>query len=105
MRTPARELCRVAEFIGLRDVRDDHIAAAVEHASFANMRAREGARPADGTRFAAGRADDAESFKTRRGEVGRYRAYLTPAQVAWLDALIRDEMDPWYGYDSATIAN
>lgn len=94
----ARELRRIAGFLGMQDVSDATIAAAVEHGSFSRMREREASRPADGTPFAAGKEGDPESFKTRKGAVGGYVEYLTPEQVAWLEQKIRDEMDPWYGY-------
>jgi hypothetical protein len=95
---PHRELRRVAEFIGLRDVSAESIARAVEFASFANMRAREAGRPADGTPLAAGRQGDPESFKTRRGKVGGHADYLSAADAAWLESRIRAELDPYYGY-------
>lgn len=93
----ARELRRVAALLGIDEVTDATIASAVDYGSFGRMREREAQRPADGTRFAAGQEGDAESFKTRKGKVGGYREYLTPEQVAWLDARVA-EMDPWYGY-------
>lgn len=94
----ARELRRVAAFLGMDGVNDATIASAVEYGSFSTMRAREASRPADGTPFAAGKEGDPESFKTRKGEVGGYVEYLTREQVAWLEKKIYDEMDPWYGY-------
>jgi hypothetical protein len=94
----ARELRRVCDFVGLRAVTDATIAHAVAFASFDEMRKREAARPADGTPLAAGRQGDEESFKTRRGKVGGYADYLAPGDAAWLDARIRRELDPFYGY-------
>jgi len=97
-RDTAHELRRIAEFIGMQDVKPATIAAAVEYGSFGKMREREAAKPADGTPFAAGKEGDPESFKTRRGKVGGYVDYLTPEQVAWLERRIHDELDPFYGY-------
>jgi len=94
----ARELRRIAEFIGLPAVSDAAIAHAVEASSFEQMRRREAARPADGTPLAAGRRGDPESFKTRRGKVGGYADYMQPEDVAWLQEKIRAELDPFYGY-------
>lgn len=99
-RDPAAELARVAAFVGLREVRPEALAQAVEHGAFESMRRREATRPADGTPLAAGRQDDAESFKTRRGKVGGYVDYLSAEDVAWLDRRIATELDPWYGYGS-----
>ena len=70
---PARELRRIAEFIGLHDVSDAAIAHAVEFSSFEQMRQREAARPADGTPLAAGRRGDPESFKTPPRQSRRIR--------------------------------
>jgi len=98
----ARELRRVAAFLGMDGVSDATIAAAVEHGSFSKMRAREASRPADGSRFAAGREGDPESFKTRKGKVGGYIDYLTPEQVAWLQGKVGNEMDRWYGYGAGS---
>lgn len=91
------ELRRVAGFLGLRGVTDAVVGQAVEAASFDSMRRREAARAADAGPLAPGRAGDPESFKARKGVVGGHRDYLTPDQVAWLDARI-SRMDAWYGY-------
>jgi hypothetical protein len=94
----AGELRRVAGFLGLQGATDRSIEAAVEFGRFEAMRGREAARPADGTPLSAGRVGDAESFKARRGKVGGYRDYLAPTDIAWLDARIAAELDPFYGY-------
>lgn len=92
------ELRRVAGFLGLRNVSEEAFEAAVRFGRFQAMRRREAALPADGTPLAAGRADDQESFKARRGKVGGYVDYLGPADIAWLDARIGAELDACYGY-------
>jgi len=94
--TPA-ELRRIAGFLGLGGVTDAVVTRAVEAASFDAMRTREVARAAGASPLAPGQADDPESFKVRKGRVGGYRDYLTPGQVAWLDARVA-RMDAWYGY-------
>ena len=99
----ARELSRVAAFLGLDGVTDATVRAAVEHGSFGSMKKREATRPADGTPLAAGKADDPESFKTRRGKIGGYVDYLSPEDVAWLNRRIDAELDPFYGYSSAPL--
>lgn len=99
----ARELRRIAAFLDLASVSDATVQAAVEHASFSSMKQREAARPADGTPLAAGRPGDAESFKTRRGKIGGYVDYLSADDVAWLNRRIDAELDPFYGYSSASL--
>ena len=99
----AREMRRVAAFLGLTTVTEETIRAAVEHGSFGSMKKREATRPADGTPLAAGRAGDPESFKTRRGKIGGYLDYLSADDVAWLNRRIDSELDPFYGYSSAPL--
>jgi hypothetical protein len=88
----------VAAFLGLQDVEPATLEAAVAHSSFEAMRRRESARAADGTPFAPGAANDPESFKARKGQVGGYREYLAPADVDWMNVRIAAALDPWYGY-------
>jgi hypothetical protein len=98
-----RELRRIAEFLGVKDVSDATIAEAVEYASFGAMKKREASRPADASVLAPGRAGDAESFKTRRGKIGGYADYLSAEDIAWLNHRIDNELDPYYGYSSAAV--
>ncbi len=91
------QLRRIADFLGLRSVKDAVVTQAVEAASFDAMRRRETERAADASPLAAGQVDDPESFKVRRGRIGGYRDYLSAEQVAWLDARVAG-MDAWYGY-------
>jgi hypothetical protein len=101
----AGELRRVAAFLGLQGVTEQSIEAAIEFGRFEAMQRREAVSPADGTPLAAGRADDAESFKVRRGKVGGYVDYLARSDIEWLDARIAAELDPYYGYgpNAATV--
>jgi hypothetical protein len=96
----ARELGRIAAFMGLENVSPETLQAAVDHGSFGAMKARESKRAADGTPLAPGRSGDAESFKTRRGKIGGFVDYLSPDDIAWLNARIDRELDPYYGYSS-----
>lgn len=100
---PARELHRIATFLGLSDVTAATLAAAVDYGSFGAMKSREAERPADGTPLAAGRAGDAESFKTRKGRIGGYVEYLQGADIEWLNRRIETELDPFYGYSAGAL--
>jgi len=42
--------------------------------------------------------NDPESFKTRRGKVGGYVDYLTPQDIEFLDAKMREGLPLCYGY-------
>lgn len=99
----ARELRRIAGFLGLQGVSDATIADSVAYASFGAMKNREAARAADGSVLAPGRPGDAESFKTRKGRIGGYAEYLSPADIEWLNRRIETELDPYYGYSSAPL--
>lgn len=96
---PAESLARVFAFLGAPDISSDAIARAIEFSRFENMRKREASggigspsvlRPVD--------RNDEESFKTRKGVVGGYTSYFTSDDVAWIDARIRERLDPAMGY-------
>lgn len=94
---PREELRRVLDFIGLAAVSDDAVARAVDDGRFDNMRRLETANALGTGRLAPRDAADTDSYKTRRGVVGGYVDYLSPEQVAHVDAVIRDELSPYYG--------
>lgn len=92
----AGELRRVLEFLGVDGVSDATIDEAVAYASFDNMRAIEQENALGTSRLAARDADDPESYKTRRGEVGGYADYLHGQALERVDATIRERLDPYY---------
>lgn len=96
-RDTAGTLGRLLSFIGV-NATDEHIAEAVSFASFQNMRKMESNQLLDSGRLRPRDPDDVESFKTRRGVVGGYVDYLEPDEIAWMEAHIRDTLDPFYGY-------
>lgn len=80
------------------------VRAAVEYGSFQNMQRleRENATdPRASTRLKPRDVSNPQSFKVRSGRVGGYRDSFTPAQVAVMDALVRDTLDSSYGYPLA----
>lgn len=96
-RDSAGTLGRLLSFVGV-SATDEHIAEAVSFASFQNMRKMESNELLESGRLRPRDPDDVESFKTRRGKVGGYVDYLEPEQIAWMEARIRDTLDPYYGY-------
>jgi alcohol sulfotransferase len=42
--------------------------------------------------------DNPDSYKVRRAKVGGYRDYFDDAQIAAIDALVSERLDPVYGY-------
>ena len=97
----ARELRRVLAFLGLPHVAAEHVAAAVAYGSFENMRSMEVGDVLQSGRLRPRDPSDPESYKTRKGKVGGYRDYLAPSEVEWMERRMREELDPWYGYERA----
>jgi len=101
-RDARRELDRMLRWMG-QEPTDSEIAAAVEFASFENLKALE-ARKAfskNTKRLAPGQADNPDSFKVRRAKVGGYRDYFDDEQVRQIESYIRDNLDPVFGYEAA----
>ena len=92
------ELAGVLRYAGAADIPGDVIASAVEYGSFDNMRQMEAGgtfksgmlRPAD--------ASDTTTYKTRSGKVGGYTEHLSDEDIAYLDDLITERLDPVYSY-------
>jgi Sulfotransferase domain len=98
---PKKELKRVLSFIGLNNVSEDIINAAVEFSSFDNMQRME----AEGNlskRLQPGDVSDRESYKTRKGKVGGYVEYLTREDIDYINQKMQDCFSPasveLYGY-------
>jgi len=96
---PVAELRRVAAFLGI-PADEAQIREAVEYSSFDNMKRKEAGQSyrMSGGRLAPGDKDNPDSYKVRRGKVGGYRDYFDDDQIAEIDAMVSDELDPVYGY-------
>ena len=94
---PVPILHRITQLMG-EDFSVDEISAAVEWGSFDNLQKLE----TSGTFSQGGmklvNASDPSTFKVRRGKVGGYREDFDVAQVAELEALVRDNILPELGY-------
>jgi len=79
---------------------EDQVRAAVDYASFENMRALEKSSAFDSgsRRLAAKDSDDASALKVRRGKIGGYRDYLSKEEIAQIDGLLEAQLSPLYGY-------
>ena len=94
---PLATLGEIMRFLD-REFSHTQLFKAVEFASFDSLSRKEktgffqsgSMRPAD--------PRDAASFKVRRGKVGGYRDYFTEAENQAIDALLRNELKPAYGY-------
>ena len=80
------------------DFSEAEVKQAVEWGSFENLQKLEtrGTFSQGGMKLV--NADDPSTFKVRRGKVGGYREDFEPAQVAELEALVRDTILPELGY-------
>lgn len=94
------QLRRVIAFLGDHPS-DAELEDAVRFASLDNMRRMEveNAGKAGAKRsMKPGNAADPSSFKVRRGKVGGWRDYVTESEAEALDQLVRDRLNPVYGY-------
>jgi hypothetical protein len=86
-RRPEHELARVFTFIeGQAD--PDEIQAAVDFASFEQMKQKEAANFFTSDKLRPGDPANPRSFKVRKGKVGGYREHFSPAELARIDALV-----------------
>ena len=96
---PHEVLHRLARFLDL-PATEAQIADAVSYASYDNMKKMEagaGFRMSGG-RMTPGNATNPDSYKVRRAKVGGYRDYFDDEQAEAVDAMVRDTLDPVYGY-------
>ena len=99
---PVSTLQRITQHMG-EDFSEEEIRQAVEWGSFENLQKLEtsGTFKQGGMKLV--NANDPSSFKVRRGKVGGYREDFGPAQVAELEALVREHILPELGYCSASV--
>ncbi len=76
----------------------DVVREVVAYADFENMKRREQSGETANSRMAAGDPGVPESFKARRAKVGGYRDDFEPDQVAEIDRITQELLDPVFGY-------
>lgn len=96
----AAVLARVVDFIGW-DCSESEIQAAVDFASFDELRQCERQDFFGSDRLRPRDKQDPDSYKVRRGKIGGYVDYFTPEQVAELDALVVERLTPCLGYTAS----
>jgi hypothetical protein len=72
--------------------------AAVDFAAFDKLKVLEKEKFFQSRRMQPRDAQDSSTFKVRRGKVGGYRDDFTPEQIARIDALVTERIDPRLGY-------
>lgn len=95
---PAEHLRRVAQALG-ETVTEAQIEDAVAFASMENMRKLEAEQYFTNSSLRQKKRGNPDTKKVRRGKVGGYRDDLSPEQVATMDAMVRERLDPSFGYD------
>ena len=94
------QLARSLRFLG-ESPTDSELSDAARFASVENMRRMEqenAGKSAANIRLKPGDANDPSSFKVRRAKVGGWRDYVTEEQAADIDGMVRDRLDPVFGY-------
>ena len=94
------ELGKALRFLG-QSPTDAELADAAAFASVENMRKMEqenAGKLAANARLKPANANDPSSFKVRRAKVGGWRDYVTEEQAAAIDAMVRERLDPVFGY-------
>jgi hypothetical protein len=94
---PRKELERLARFLGLPHG-DAELEEAVAFGSFDRMVAMERAGAIDDKRLRAADPADQDSYKVRRGEVGRWVNVLTRADAGWVSAVMARTLPAELGY-------
>ena len=94
---PVPTLQKIIALMG-EDFSEDEIRAAVEWGSFDNLQKLETSGTFSQSGMKLVNANDPSTFKVRRGKVGGYRDDFDEAQVAELEALVRDNILPELGY-------
>jgi hypothetical protein len=95
----AQALERIVNFIGTPGSEAD-IRAAVEFASVENMRMMEEKKTfwLSGSRMVAKDRKNPNSYKVRKAKVGGYRDYFDDQQIAAMQQLVAERLDPVFGY-------
>lgn len=99
---PAGELLRVLRFLNLSGITEQEVQAAVEYASFDNMRALEVEGVLSKDILSPGNRGDVNSYKTRSGKIGGYQESLSQDEIDFLDDKMRASLSNFYGYPIKT---
>ena len=93
----AAELARIGAFLG-ESFSHAQIEEAVDFASFDKLREKEQSGYFDNRSLTLRNANDPETLKVRRGQVGGYRGDLSDEQTAWVEEQIENKLASAYGY-------
>lgn len=94
---PVEVLDRVMTFLD-RGFERHVIEGSVEFASFDSLSRKEAGGFFKSNKLKPSNPDDGDSYKVRRGKIGGYRDYFNDDQIARIDRLVSDRLNPEYGY-------
>ncbi len=97
---PEERLFSICQFLGAPFTKEE-IGEAVEFTAFENLKELERKNFFKNRRLTPKNLDDPDSFKVRRGKVGGYTDYFDEEQIAAMETLVRDRLDPVFGYFSS----
>ncbi len=94
------ELKRVLRFIGVKEIGNKILSDVVEATTFERMRKMEqkGVFSSGQKRLVPINHQDEESYKTRKGKIGGYIDNCTEEDIKYMDDLIKNELNSYYGY-------
>lgn len=87
-RDPKAALRQVLAVMAAPELPDEALDEAIAYAAFGNLRRKEVAGTFRHGALQAGKTDDGESFKTRKGKVGGYREYLDDEDLTYIEAVV-----------------
>jgi hypothetical protein len=92
---PEQMLARIVDFIGTPGS-EEEIRAAVDFASVDNMRNMERKKTfwLSGSRMVATDSSNPDSYKVRKAKVGGYRDYFDDDEIAQMQRLVAERLDP-----------
>jgi len=93
-----REIWRVLSFLGVDGVSPEVVHQAIQFGSFDSMKRLETKNVLGNPRLQAIDPDDPDSYKIRRGKVGGYVDYMDPEAVKYVDTIVAEKLDAFYGY-------
>ena len=94
---PEAELAGIARFLGAPSSAEA-VADAVAFGDFDHLQQLERRDWFGSKRLRPRDPSDPDSFKVRRGKVGGYADYFHSTERSALEALVRERLDPRYGY-------
>jgi hypothetical protein len=89
-REPFGELSKIVRFLRFNDLNESNLKSAIEYADFEKMQKREQAGKFESKSLLPGDVRDQDSYKVRKGGVGKYSEYLSAEDIEYIDWVISE---------------